>query len=451
MVLKRRIDTRWWVLFCCCCIVFFPAFFDFQVSVLVQRLTGTAIECINGIDTCLNFSLYQFNILASMDYWTRAVAGVFAGIIIDKYGTKFALWGSAVGMIVSTLIFTLGSYVKTTTGAYIMMLLGRLLFGLVTGGYSVIIHRVKAGWFKHKELALAFSTEIFFDKFATAIAFLLYGGILGSIGLRGVLWLSFFLTVISAIALGIIAHLDSARTSAMVWTGTADTRPRTIWFSLQYFDAVYWLLVAILLFYEASVQPLIADGPLYFAGAYGYSEATASYLTGLIYDLCFLAPIVGWLTDRYGRRDYGLFFLMAITCLAYLLALTLKTTFPAVLLTLFVGIGFTSYSSILWSSIPLLVTHESIGLALGLGKLVASAGGAAGMVTAGAILNTGSSTGDLPWDSFFIFLLVLSSVCVVISPLIIYLNTMTGYRLTLSQRQKADDAVSEVTPINTSF
>ena len=104
LIMAGIIDTRWWILICCCCIVFFPAFFDFQISALVQRLTGRAEECRNGTDTCRNFTLYQFNILSSMDYWTRAVAGVLAGIIIDQYGTKLALWACAAGIIVSTWV-----------------------------------------------------------------------------------------------------------------------------------------------------------------------------------------------------------------------------------------------------------------------------------------------------------------------------------------------------------
>ena len=185
--------------------------------------------------------------------------------------------------------------------------------------------------------------------------------------------------------------------------------------------------------------------------AYGYSEANSSYLTGVIFDVCFLAPLVGWLTDRYGRRDYGLFFMISLTFLAYLLALTLKTVFPAVLLTLLVGIGLTSYAPILWSSIPLLVKHESIGLALGIGKLVASAAGAAGMVSAGVVLDMGvdAATSQIPWHKFFILLTVLSGICVAISPLIIYFNRKTGYRLTIPQGRKAvDEAISESTPLN---
>ena len=147
-----------------------------------------------------------------------------------------------------------------------MMLTARLIFGGGTGSYGVILHRVKAGWFMYKELALAFSVEILFDRLGSATAYLLYGGIVGSVGLRDCLWIGVAFSAIAAGALVLLAHLDSTRTFSLDWISPAgDTRPRTIWFSLRYYDVLFWLFVILVCLNEGAIQAFIADAAIFFA------------------------------------------------------------------------------------------------------------------------------------------------------------------------------------------
>ncbi|GAU91366.1 hypothetical protein RvY_03634-2 [Ramazzottius varieornatus] len=258
-------DTRWWVLVFCCIAVSLPNFFELQLSTLVQRLTGTASACTNGTESCLQFDLMQFNIIVGVYPWSRAVAAILAGILVDQFGSKYVLWGFAAFLFLGPLIFTLGAYAMTTRTAYALMILGRMIFGFGTGGYEVLLHRVKTGWFLYKELALAFSIEILFDRLGTASMFLVLGGLVEVINMRGVLWFTFGLNLIGVAALLLLAHLDRVRTVGLFETESAKRPWWTIWTALGQFDTLYWLLVITLFLYDGTVQTFVANAPNFFA------------------------------------------------------------------------------------------------------------------------------------------------------------------------------------------
>ncbi len=100
---------------------------------------------------------------------------------------------------------------------------------------------------------------------------------------------------------------------------------------------------------------------------YGFTEATASYLTGIVYDVALLAPLSGWLIDRYGHRDYvvlgtGVLLFFGFTLLYYV------PQGPPALFIILIGLGYTIYGPTVWSSVPLMVTPDVVGLATGTGK-----------------------------------------------------------------------------------
>ena len=82
--------------------VYFPNFFELQLSILVQRLTGTAVSCNDGTESCLDLDLYEFNIVVSLYAWARAVAAVLAGVLVDQFGSKQVLWGFATSLFLGT-------------------------------------------------------------------------------------------------------------------------------------------------------------------------------------------------------------------------------------------------------------------------------------------------------------------------------------------------------------
>ena len=187
---------------------------------------------------------------------------------------------------------------------------------------------------------------------------------------------------------------------------------------------------------------------------YGLSEATASYVAGIIYDMCLLSPLIGWIADRYGHRDFGILFSTTLVFVAFLLELTLRPAIPGGFITFLIGTGYTVFAPLIWSSIPLLTNPNNAGIALGAGKFFEYLGSGTVTATAGAILNmtVNMSPSVIPWKEFLIYMMVLSMACVILSPVILYFNWKTGGRLTRTQKERnVHNIFQEVTPLSVDF
>ncbi|GAU91079.1 hypothetical protein RvY_03401 [Ramazzottius varieornatus] len=443
-------DTRWWILFWVCAISFFSEFFISESSILVQRLTGTAEECRNGEDACLDIDILQFNVVISMYSWAAAAASLLAGAISDRYGTKFALLVTASFYLIGPIIFTLGAYVKSRGASLGLLVLGRIILGLAAGSYGVLGHRIKAGWFFYKELGISFSLHIMFDRIGDASAYLILGALLPYIGMRGVMWFSVGMVIIASASAVILSYLDNKSGAlGVVWTSTATGQPSSLWLAIKSFDHLFWAITLIIFFYYGTVSTFTANGPNYISQAYAFSESASSYVVGLVYDMGLLAPLAGYLMDRFGHREYWFLGCAAILFLAFLFELTIPQ-FPAALLTVMVGLGYTGFGPLAWSTVPVVVSSDTVGLGLGFGKFAHNAGVATMTTITGALLETEAE--KVPWINLFIFLFVTTLICLLLAALIVWLNWLTFFRLTFSQRQRSQhNTLQEITPLRVAF
>lgn len=183
--------------------------------------------------------------------------------------------------------------------------------------------------------------------------------------------------------------------------------------------------------------------------AYGYSESTASYLVGIVYDISLFALFFGWLTDRYGRRENWLLASSALLFVAFVLEASVPH-FPAWLLTTIVGFGYTIFGPTFWSSIPLLVLPSYVGAALGFLKFCHYGGVAVLTAIAGAVLDSRIAKGQPPWQFLIVMLFCTTTIGLVFACLVIYLNARTGRRLSPSQQKRDQvNVLKEVTPLYT--
>ena len=71
---------------------------------------------------------------------------------------------------------------------------------------------------------------------------------------------------------------------------------------------------------------------------------------------------------------------------------------------------------------------------------------------AGAILDMTGNRRIVPWEAFFIYLICASAVCILVCGVVIYLNRVTYYRLTPSQRERDQhNTLQEIVPLNVGF
>ncbi|OQV17326.1 putative Major facilitator superfamily domain-containing protein 1 [Hypsibius exemplaris] len=444
-------DTRWWVLIFCAVNGFCTDFFFEEPSVLVQRLIGTAEACVDGTDACLSLNLLQFNLIYSANSWSSAVAAIFAGLLIDRHGSEVSLCASAALVFIGSLMFALGAYSSDSSTAFAVMLVGSLITGLGSGAAVVIMHRLKAFWFLYRELALAFSVHILMGRLGSAVCFVLLGSIVRQIGLRSCLWLGFVVILFSAGSLVALAFIDQREATLLSSSPTLGSGKAGVVQRIKQLDGMFWCFVATIFFFYGTTNSFIANGPNFIATQYGFSEAAASIITGIVYDIALLAPLSGWLTDRYGNRQHWLIG-TSILLFIGLLLLYLAPTAPPGIFILLIGMGYTCYAPTIWSSIPLIVPPDAVGLAMGLGKFFHFIGAGSLIAGAGGILNMQTATSAVPWDSFLIYLICIAATCCLVCMVVIYLNRTGGRLLTPSQKERDQgNVLSEYTPLRVDY
>lgn len=142
---------------------------------------------------------------------------------------------------------------------------------------------------------------------------------------------------------------------------------------------------------------------------------------------------------------------MLSSAIMFFLAFTLELSipkFPAWLLTTLIGVGYATFGPIFWSSIPLVVSPNYVGTALGFMKFCCYAGNGIFTALAGLLLGTTSSSDNIPWLSLIIMLVVTSGFGLIVTSLMFYLNIKTERRLTPSQKMRdLGNALREITPL----
>jgi MFS family permease len=78
---------------------------------------------------------------------------LIGGMIIDYIGTKKS------AIIFAILVF-IGSWITVLHGSIVVMLIGRLIFGLGAESMIVAINTIIAKWFKGKNLSFAFGLNL---------------------------------------------------------------------------------------------------------------------------------------------------------------------------------------------------------------------------------------------------------------------------------------------------
>ncbi|XP_055335333.1 uncharacterized protein LOC129586250 [Paramacrobiotus metropolitanus] len=441
-------DVRWWILICCSLIGFCNDFFTELPGIVVQRLTGTADACKDQTDNCTYLNVKQFNLLFTASNLASGIGAFCAGLIIDRYGCKYALWGSSILLLFGGALFLGGTYFKDTPSVFTSMIIGNIIAGISMGATAVICHRIKASWFLYKELGVAFSVHIFCGRLGSATSYLLIGAVLPKIGLHPCLWIGFGLALIACGALVTMSFLDE-RGAAMVNTSPPDISTGVILRFFKSLDSVYICFAVMVPFYYGTVATFTANGPNFLAKAYGYSESAASYIVGLVYDIALFSVLFGWLTDRYGHREAWFLAAAGLLFMAFLL-LVITAHFPAWLLTTLVGFGYTIFGPTIWSSVALVVVPAYVGSALGLLKFCHYAGVGVLTAVAGEVLQISPDDPKLrgPWTGFIIQLLVTSVVVLLATGIMTYFNSVTGSRLVPSQREReSKNGLQEFTPL----
>ena len=147
------------------CLLTLGSYYAFDMpSVLQNELVSQVITPFspNGAQTLYNswYTAYA---------WCNMCMSLFAGVLVDRWGTSKCSILFLCLIIVGQSIFTLGAFLArdhaTTPLPYAVMFAGRLVFGLGGGPITIVQNTIAARWFTGKELAFAFGVSLTVSRF----------------------------------------------------------------------------------------------------------------------------------------------------------------------------------------------------------------------------------------------------------------------------------------------
>jgi MFS family permease len=341
-------------------------------------------DCINPLGDIfkkqLGFSDKEIGWLNSSYSVAAVVTLLIGGIIIDRIGTRKAIW-------IFSFLCLLGSILTALVGDFAVMVAGRTVLGLGAESLIVAITTALAKWFKGKELSFAFGVNLTIARLASVAAdrspswasWAFYpGGPDADPNWRGPLALAMVAGAICMAGAFLYGRLEARgeKRFALGEAGRTDKLDLRQGFN---FGKSFWLIVGLCFTFYSAIFPFRTFATKFFMhthfGALAEEEAlkNAGFFNSLLPMSAMVAtPLFGLLADRVGKRALfmmcGSFLLMPVYLIMAYSKLTLWV--PIVML----GIAFSLIPAVMWPSVAYIVDEKRLGTAYALMTLIQQIG-----------------------------------------------------------------------------
>jgi MFS family permease len=323
------------------------------------------------------FSQAQIGMLNAVFSLPNIVFALLGGVLIDRYGpARVATWTAALCFV--------GAALTAIGSPYVIMVTGRLIFGVAEEALFIALLAALAQWFAGGGTALAMALFFSFARIGSYVADTSPGWAhaLYAHGWQLPLWLAAGATAASFVAALVYRAFDGrARTSGRLPVATAPER--ITWSDLVSFDLSYWYILTLNVLFAAVFFPFRSTFAIeYFQDAKGLTLQQAGLANSWVFFAAiFATPVFGFLADRLGRRSL---MMMIATLLMPLVFLILGTTdWSLWISTALMGISFSVVPAVIWPATAMLVPPRRLGTALGLINLLQNLFLAASNLTAG--------------------------------------------------------------------
>lgn len=316
----------------------------------------------------LGFQDTQLGTLNAIYSFPNIVMVLIGGVIIDRIGTRKAT-------LYFTAICLLGAILTASTGSFVVMAAGRLVFGLGAESMIVAVTAALGQWFKGKQLAFAFGLNLSLARAGSYVADLspTWAKSIYASGWRAALLLAVGFAALSLAAAAVywLLERDAERRYHLERPIPSD---RIVWSDLYRFDRSYWYVVGLCVTFYSVIFPFRSTFAIkYFQEAHGLSLEKAGELNSYVFlAAIFAAPLFGLIIDRVGRRS--LFMLIGSLALLPAFLLLAYTNADLWISNTMLGISFSLVPAALWPCVPYLVEEQRLGTAYGLMTMLQNAG-----------------------------------------------------------------------------
>jgi MFS family permease len=159
-----------------------------------------------------------YNYFYTVYSWTNMLMSLCAGLMVDRLGKEKSMYIFVTCCLVGSVIYATGTFLTNLDGQsrYIIMFVGRFIFGLGGGPITIVQNAFTAFYFSGHEIAMAFGITLTFSRFGSTINYYITPSVYDAIekstpdyALGITLALGSALVVISLFAAVSLAKLDN--------------------------------------------------------------------------------------------------------------------------------------------------------------------------------------------------------------------------------------------------
>lgn len=338
----------------------------------------------------LGFTDTQIGTLNAIYSFPNIIMVLIGGIIADRIGTRKATLLFAIVCLVGTLI-------TASSSSFVVMAIGRLIFGLGAESMIVAITTALGQWFVGRQLGFAFGVNLAIARAGSYAADMspTLAPRFYELGWQPPLLLAAGLMAFSVVASAVYYFLEVAAEKRYTLTAP-NPSDRIVWSDLLKFDRSFWYVIGLCVTFYSVVFPFRSTFSIkYFQHAHGLSLETAGQMNSYVFlAAVFATPLFGLLADRIGHRALtmalGTFLLFAVfPILAF-------TNFSLWVATALLGIAFSLVPAVMWPAVPYLVAPERLGTAYGLMTMLQNIGLMSFNLAAGLLNDSNNASAENP-------------------------------------------------------
>ena len=374
------------------CLLTFGSYYCFDMPTVLESMIEDQVVAKFTSEVSTYYTMF-YTIYA----WTNMCMSLVAGVLIDKYGTRFSMFLFLTLCLIGASLFALGAILVDVSGLtrYIIMFIGRFIFGLGGGSITIVQNTITAKWFKGRELAFAFGCTLTISRIGSVVNYDATSEIYNAAdashpgyGLGITLFIGAALVAISYLAAFGIVALENKATEKATYNivinneeeanntqedqdreakgAAAVAAPSSYIEDVKKMPATFWVVCLIITFFYNLVFPWQAIAVNFIKSSYGdHSNEWASSRASTVYMVSMVvSPFLGAAVDWFGRRDYLTIFGTGLSIPVFLLLgdSSIEPIIPLLML----GIAYSVCAAALWPTLQLLVDQKIVGRANGI-------------------------------------------------------------------------------------
>ena len=294
---------------------------------------------------------------------------ILGGILIDKKGIRIGLIVFSGLIVFGQMFVMIGGYERS----YACILFGRAIYAIGGEALKAAQMTMVCLWFRGQELNFALALSLSFSQFGSNLNTYISPEVYEQQGLGSTFLVGFMMCLISLFAAIAAYYLDKKADGEMEEEKSEEEKFFIT--DIRFFTFAFWLLVIDSLFIYATVFVYIQNVTNLLKVKYNFSLSKSAVMFGIPYIVSIiLGPILGLISDRFGRRIKMLILAHGVFILAFFISATLPECpegdecYYEFAPLFFVGIGYSIFLAFFWGAIPLTVEEKSIGTAYGVSQ-----------------------------------------------------------------------------------